>query len=253
MPLEDFLADVTPTVDTTPATETTPITEPTITETTPTEPTTEPTTPTYPEYVDINGEKVPFAEVQKGYLRQSDYTKKTQDLARQRQEAQEALELVEYLRANPEIARRLVEDQTAGVQAAKPQVTKAIDPMQRELADIKHQLFVDKLDSTINQLKSKYPDFDEVQVLNRASELGTDNLEFVYHGMRGQNIDKLIADKVKEQLASATTAMQKDTTVTKTLISGGDTTVDATFGLSKAQMTMADKLGMSYEEYAKWA
>lgn len=224
-----------------------------------TPPTESPTTPTYPEFVEIGNEKVPFAEVQKGYLRQSDYTRKTQELAQQRKEAEEALELVAYLRANPHLAQRLVEDGevTPPTQTTKqtvPVVQDINNPLAKDIQEIKKEMYLSKLDSTLNSLKAKYPDFNEVDVLNRAAELNTDNLEFVYHGMKGQNLESIVAQKVKEQLAQATQQMQQtDGVVSKTLISGGDgANINANHGLSQLEMNMADKLGMSYEEYAKW-
>ena len=36
-------------------------------------------------YVEIDGQQVDLEEVKKGYMRQSDYTKKTQELARERE------------------------------------------------------------------------------------------------------------------------------------------------------------------------
>lgn len=53
--------------------------------------------------ITVDGEEVavPFSELTQGYSRQADYTRKTQDLARQRQEAEEAIQVAQALRANP--------------------------------------------------------------------------------------------------------------------------------------------------------
>lgn len=48
--------------------------------------------PTVPETVEIDGEEVPFEEVRDGYMRQQDYTRKTQELAREREEVQQTIE-----------------------------------------------------------------------------------------------------------------------------------------------------------------
>ncbi|RVK19426.1 hypothetical protein CN165_12725 [Sinorhizobium medicae] len=40
------------------------------------------------QFFEINGEQVPFSELQSGYLRQADYTRKTQELAEQRKQYQ---------------------------------------------------------------------------------------------------------------------------------------------------------------------
>lgn len=42
--------------------------------------------PEQPQYLEINWEQISVEEAVKGYLRQSDYTKKTQELAKQREE-----------------------------------------------------------------------------------------------------------------------------------------------------------------------
>jgi hypothetical protein len=51
--------------------------------------------------VDIGGEQVPLDELQRGYMRQSDYTQKTQLLAQQRQQYEAATRLAEALQADP--------------------------------------------------------------------------------------------------------------------------------------------------------
>lgn len=214
--------------------------------------------PTYPEYVEVNGEKIPFNEVTNGYMRQSDYTRKTQEIAKQRQEMQDALELVDYLKENPHVAQRLVEAQQSTGQATpqqgnNPGVVDKFNPAMKEIEEIKNELFMDKLDREINTLKTKYPDFNEVEVLNRASELGVNDLEFVYNAMRGQNLDNVVEQRVKEALSQAQAQQQKQNeVVSKTLISGGDQSNNNSHGLSDIEMKMADKLGMSYEDYSKW-
>lgn len=61
-------------------------------ETTPMEISTEVEQPTNEVELELDGEivKVPLEELTKGYLRQSDYTKKTQALAEERRRLQEA-------------------------------------------------------------------------------------------------------------------------------------------------------------------
>lgn len=50
---------------------------------------------------DIGGQQVPLSELQRGYLRQSDYTQKTQQLSGQRQQYEAASRLVEALQSDP--------------------------------------------------------------------------------------------------------------------------------------------------------
>ena len=89
--------------------------------------------PTY----DVNGEKLTLQQLQEGYLRTSDYTRKTQDLAKQRQELNPYVELATYLRQNPEAAQKVY-----GTLTGQPE-GQAIDPVQLRL----HQQ-----EQTVNQL-----------------------------------------------------------------------------------------------------
>lgn len=211
--------------------------------------TTEPTqnTPSYPEYVDVNGEQIPFEELTKGYLRQSDYTKKTTELSRQRQEAQEALELVQFLNENPHVAQAMV-------QASNGEgVSQDFTPFKKEIDSIKNELYMDKLDREINALKSKYPDFNEEEVLTRANQMGISDLEFVHNSIRGQNIDKIVEQRVQEALSKATTDMQNNNAQTKTMITGTDgMNKDVPIQLSAKEIRIAENFGMTPEEYAKW-
>ena len=68
-----------------------------------------------PQYIELDGEQLTLEQIREfkqGYLRQSDYTKKTQILAQERERLKEAVELYDYLQSNPEIAQRLVEEDT---------------------------------------------------------------------------------------------------------------------------------------------
>ena len=50
---------------------------------------------------ELGGEQVPLSELQRGYMRQSDYTQKTQLLSSQRQQYEAATRLAEALQADP--------------------------------------------------------------------------------------------------------------------------------------------------------
>jgi hypothetical protein len=102
--------------------------------------------------VDGRDEEVPLAEALKGYSRTADYTRKTQELANQRQQADYALAVERALRANPEETLRLLARQH-GVnfeQSPPPQQREQpspyddgfegyVDPVERRLADIERQ------------------------------------------------------------------------------------------------------------------
>ncbi len=198
--------------------------------------------------IDINGNKVSLDEVRQGYLRQQDYLSKQQQLDARLREAEQSMQLVEYLRNNPHIAQRLYEDKEV-----KPEMTNVINPAMKEIEELKRELFQDKLNNTITNLKAKYNDFNEVAVMNRAVAMGVTDLEFVYNGMRGANLENLIAQRVKDELAKATEQIQKNASITKTLVGNGQAQEPTiTHNLSEQEMRVATLMGLSYEEYAKY-
>lgn len=201
-----------------------------------------------PQYIELDGEQLTLEQIREfkqGYLRQSDYTKKTQILAQERERLKEAVELYEYLQNNPEIAQRLVEEDTG---------VKNIAPTQENqmLKDLSYKIATIELEAQLNNLKAKDPDLDEIELLTIANQRGV-NLDDAYNIYRGLNFDKILEKKLKEQSANLTKQIQQNGNVTKTLISDADkANKNANYGLSDAQLEMAKKLGMTPEEYAKW-
>lgn len=201
-----------------------------------------------PQYINLDGEQLTLEQIKEfkqGYLRQSDYTKKTQILAQERERLKEAVELYEYLQNNPEIAQKLVEEDTG---------VKNIAPTQENqmLKDLSYKIATIELDAQLNNLKAKDPDLDEIELLTIANQRGV-NLDDAYNIYRGLNFDKILEKKLKEQSANLTKQIQQNGNVTKTLISDADkANKNANYGLSDAQLNMAKKLGMTPEEYAKW-
>ena len=211
------------------------------------EETTETEQPSEPQKFNINGQELTLEEIKTGYMRQQDYITQREELNKLREESKQALDLVDYLKKNPNLAQKLMEEPEA------KEVANVVNPAMERIQALEKQLFVQNLDNQISQLKSKYKDFNEVEVLNKAVQMGVKDLEFVYNGMRGANIEQLIAQQVKEQLAQATQKMQKNAQATRTVV--GTTTqkqVTTTHNLTQQEMRVADLMGMSYEDYAKY-
>ena len=152
--------------------------------------------PSTPQTFNINGQDLTLAEIENGYMRQQDYLAKIEEANKLREENKQALELVDYIKKNPEVAQRLMSEENA-----PKDVTNLVNPAMERIQALEKQMYIREMDARISQLKTKYSDFNEVEVLNKAVQMNTSDLEFVYHGMRGANMDSIIAQKVKEQLA----------------------------------------------------
>lgn len=205
--------------------------------------------PPTPQTFNIGGKELTLAEIETGYMRQQDYLAKIEEANKLKEESKQALELVDYIKKNPEVAQRLMSEENV-----PSNISSSINPAMERIEKLEKQLYIKEMDATLNGLKMKYPDFNEIEVLNRAVQLNTSDLEFVYHGLRGANMDNIIAQKVKEQLAQATQEMAKNSQSTRTVV--GNTkhseVATTTHNLTKQQMRVADMMGISYEDYAKY-
>lgn len=189
-------------------------------------------------------------EFKNGYLRQSDYTKKTQELARQREEANEALEVYEYLRNNPHLVNALMQMDNGQV---NPVVQKAT-PENAMMQQILHNQKAMEIEMKLNDLKSRYGnDVDEVALFQKATELKTDDLEFVYKALQ---YDNLVAQQ-SNAVQAAATQMQAEIDANKSAVS---TIVGTNQGavarpqksLTDAEKKVAAQMGISEADYLKW-
>lgn len=251
--------------DTTPATQTTESTTQTSVETNQggeqasaqTESSTNETTETQetqtPTHIEVNGEKVPIEELTNGYLRQSDYTRKTQELARERQSNVVAKKVYEAISSNPELANQL-----------KEQGVPIVDPKDAQIIELNNKLQDIMLEKEVESLKSKYDDFDTKEVLQFAYDNKYHNLEDAYLLLKtrkqastpasgeGESIDvNTLTEQIRQQVLSEL----QSTVDTSTIIqSGGDTTTvqDNIPTLSEQELKIARNFKMSPEEYVKW-
>ena len=208
----------------------------------------EDTTPSTPQTYNVNGQDLTIEELQTGYMRQQDYIAQREELNALREQNKQALELVEYLRKNPNLANKLLEEDNVDHNA-----TNVVNALTERIEKLERERYVERMNNQIEMLKMKYKDFNEVDVLNKAVQMNTPDLEFVYHGMRGAKIDDIIAQQVKEQLAKAQEDMVKNTQATRTVVGKtSDVEPTTTYNLTQQEMRVADLMGISYEEYAKY-
>ena len=208
----------------------------------------EDTAPSTPQTYNINGQDLTIEELQTGYMRQQDYIAQREELNALREQNKQALELVEYLRKNPNLANKLLEEDNVDNNAVN-----VVNPLTERIEKLERERYVERMNNQIEMLKMKYKDFNEVDVLNKAVQMNTPDLEFVYHGMRGAKIDDIIAQQVKEQLAKAQEDMVKNTQATRTVVGkASDVEPTTTHNLTQQEMRVADLMGISYEEYAKY-
>ena len=151
--------------------------------------------------VKLDGEelKVPLSEAIAGYQRQADYTRKTQELADQRQQLQFATALQAALENDPaSTIDMLANHYGISRQAAADMISDSADPYQdvyTDPADLKMRELDQRIarfeelenqqqvEREIARLESMYEDFDINEVVTQALRLGTTDLEGTYKQM----------------------------------------------------------------------
>ena len=177
---------------------------------------------TEPEKIQIEGiGEVTLDELKNGYLRQSDYTKKTQDVSKQRKEAEEALGFYEQVKQNPQIANQLKK---------QGEIPKSLDPATAKLVDLESKYYDLVLEKEIESLQGKYDDFEVKDVLNTAHEKGITNLEDAYKIVKASKqdstsknseVEPVDTESLKEQLRKEI-LQELDEKNTDTIISSND-------------------------------
>lgn len=208
-------------------------------------------TPQLPEFIEIDGQKVPLEELKNGYLRQSDYTRKTQELAEIRRKLQYAEQLYNAVYQNPEVAQ----------QVAQQFNLPYLDPNQAQVLELQNKYYDLLIEKEVSELKSKYGDFDVYNVLQFAYDRQISNLEDAYHlynsyyGINKSGGETVDIESLKEQIRQEILQeLQSNVDTTSIIQSRGDSqTVQVnTPTLSEAEFKVAQALNMSPEEYVKW-
>jgi hypothetical protein len=149
--------------------------------------------------VKVDGEevRVPLSEAVAGYSRQADYTRKTQELASQKQELQWASAIRQALESDPAstldllsnhygISRRdaqqMVEDDPFLTDfGIEDPVDKRLQEIDRRVSAFEQVQAQQRLEEEISRLQTKYgEDFDPQEVVSAAIGQGNTNLEAVF-------------------------------------------------------------------------
>lgn len=156
--------------------------------------------------VTVNGEtfEVPLAELRNGYMRQADYTRKTQQIAADSQVIQWAREMQDAFRRDPAGSIRALQEQFGLLGQDDPYqdmdddlkpIVNELKRTQQELAELKRKSFQSEqervnaeVQSELNAMKSKYSDFDPQQVLPIAIETGL-SMEKAYKLWKADQIE----------------------------------------------------------------
>lgn len=216
----------------------------------------EPKEPEKPVTYEVDGKELTVDELMKGYLRQSDYTKKTTDVSKMRKEHAKAIELFELVQSSPALQEKLKE---AGGDKA---VIDAANQEQKRIRDLESQIASMELDKQLTNLKAKYPDFNETKVIAEAAKRKTTDLEFVYKATRtekdGDTMTAKERETLKAEIRKELEAELKpvDADVPPTIINGRASAKDIKQPdgptMSRKEQAIARGMGLSDADYIKY-
>ena len=161
--------------------------------------------------IDGKDEFVPLSEAVAGYQRQADYTRKTQELAQQREQMQFANAIQEALQQDPAGTIQLLQSHygmTGANQITEPDIPEFSDPLEQQIWEVSQKVeqiesfrAEQQLQAEIGRLQSQYEDFDPQQVINHAIRTGSTDLESTYK--------QLAFDKLYSQMQAQSQAQQQ--------------------------------------------
>ncbi len=154
--------------------------------------------------VKVDGQEldVPVKEALSGYQRQADYTRKTQELAAQRESLQQAQILAQALERDPAATIELLNRHYGANLPVnqQPSVPEFADPLEQQVWELNQKISSfeqaqaqAELQQEIGRLQNQYPDFNTVEVIQTALNMGVDNLEAVYKQMAYDRLAKEVA------------------------------------------------------------
>ena len=135
---------------------------------------------------------VPIKEALSGYQRQADYTRKTQELASQRESLQFAQTIAQALDNDPTgtielLNRHYGTGQPVNQPSVEPEFA---DPLERQVYELNQKILSfeqiqaqSQLEKEIGRLQNQYQDFNVSDVINQALRTGSNDLESIYKQM----------------------------------------------------------------------
>ena len=178
--------------------------------------------------VKVDGEdvRVPLSEAVAGYSRQADYTRKTQELAQQKQSLQWASAVAQALENDPSRTIELLQTHyglsKAQAQQVADQATEGVDDpewndpvasrvqqLDQRIAQFEQERAYQKLEAEVSRLQTTYgEDFNPQEVVAQALAVGSSNLEAVFKQMsfdklmtRVQAAERLAGDRIAQEQA----------------------------------------------------
>lgn len=198
--------------------------------------------------VTVQGEtfEVPLSELRNGYMRQADYTRKTQQVAADAKVVQWAHDLQEAFKNDPQGSIRFLQQQFGVLDSDVDDPYEFLDPefkpivnelqqtkqqlaeLQRQQQQVSEQRAIAEAQSELEFMKSKYSDFDPMQVLPIAIDNGLP-MDMAYKLWKADQLESQSAAEAaaKAKAEKAAASRDKARQVSKTVAKGSNKAASA--------------------------
>lgn len=157
---------------------------------------------------EYEGQQITLEEARNGYLRQADYTRKTQEIAEQRASLAQAEALAQALERNPEATLQALQ-QAFGVNMGEPVDSyEDMDPESARIAKIEAQLEAQAdrerqaaIDAELATLQEQYGEFDQNELFSHAIQGNFPSLKSAYADMHFDSVQTkaLEMDRLRQE------------------------------------------------------
>lgn len=213
--------------------------------------------------ITIDGEtytKDQILDLKKKGMLQADYTRKTTELANQRKQFGQDLEMLDIIKGDQRLMGIMQEYFKQNGLPNGVQAVQSVSPQARANSELGTEVFMIKNDLAIEKMKVADPVFAKsetgvAEVYNIALEknIPLEDAKLLWEGANKKlyfKDEKEIVKKTKKEIAEK---QKKNKGKTRTLVSKGDTAnKDKTTRLSTKESKMAEIFGLSPEEYVKY-
>lgn len=191
-------------------------------------------------------------ELYEQYYGQTEISNQNETNQEYDEQTKSALELYKYLEENPHLVQAMREIDQSGYQKLNNYVP---DELTRKMQQFEEYIEEQKFNAYVNELKSKYNDFDEEKVIKFAEENEVYNLEIAYKALKSEQPNVIDEKALREQIKKELLEELKQNSLSTQTIIGTHTEkpiVEEKPSLTARQSRIASAMGMTAEEYAKW-
>ena len=157
------------------------------------------------------------------------------------------------MKQNPNLVQQLQTADTEGV--VNKEILSKTTPDNDMLKEVWYKQRSMEIDRQVADIKSKYGvEIDEVALFNKANELRTEDLDFVYRAMSFDNKKTDESALIERAKAELRAELENQTKATSTIVTPTkpNTVPNVVAQLTEKEKRVAVGMGMSEADYAKW-